>query len=344
MGMWLRTPSATGECLLRFVLQRCPFRLSAFHMAAFPSPTFTSRSYMQRPLVFFVYPLFCSVNFAWLYPHCPAGQYQVGDDCVPCPDTSYIDFVGSLKKHNQHPCKACTGCDYTCGYCEKPTGNCPVQPGKCRVDNVCRVPNELKGNGQLNVNDVCRRCLPQVDRYSWSTATAAACDDRQVCSFNDKCTSDAFCVGTPDDCLRKTRTGRDDEDCEECGQDKCQMQTIPLHDADANRAGKAKGCVFWEPVYTNRTFAECATQYRAIVIPGHYESRWMQQSGLQWGRMVYWNAWQSVWVPDYRTIQQYQDCRPVMRPVQTGSTKFCGCSIKGRCFKHGSVNPDNLCE
>lgn len=84
-----------------------------------------------------------------------------------------------MRVDGRSPCKTCQ-CNSQCETCDKATGACIARDGWCSFPvngQQCRTANTMKGNGSVNVNDQCSRCLPPVSPYKWSVATNAACND-----------------------------------------------------------------------------------------------------------------------------------------------------------------------
>ena len=112
---------------------------------------------------------------------------------------------------------------WRCETCERSTGKCLAVPGACRADNKCYANGEAKSDAVINANDACVRCLPWIDTRKLSVASGFSCDDRDLCTFGDRCSDRGICKGEEADCLIKYRTGRSDLDCEMCNRspDKC---------------------------------------------------------------------------------------------------------------------------
>ncbi len=73
-------------------------------------------------------------------------------------------------------------------------GGCVHTPaGGCLINGTCYQP------GALNPANPCQECNPNQSGTAWSPSSGAACDDGDLCTYNDQCQS-GTCVGTPHPC------------------------------------------------------------------------------------------------------------------------------------------------
>lgn len=127
-----------------------------------------------------------------------------------------------------------------------------------------------------------------------------------------------------DDCLRKTRTGKDHENCEQCGSDECVQSRFP--DTHDRYPGQYRGCVSRQPTLSYRDYT--------------YEATFCLNTALsvyaRWDKLCY-TPWNFPWIygKQYYTATEVTLGAPVRK---------CGCQINGRCFAHLERNPDNTCD
>lgn len=263
------------------------------------------------------------VEFAWAAPKCVKGTFQSGDECSACPARTFVDRDAALLAIDPkvpHPCRPCGQCDWECEQCSPTSGFCMLQDGKCKISNVCKNYYDTPWDGRVTTaNDQCRRCLAKpgdsLSAARWTVNVNGTCNDFQQCSFNDQCSADGFCVGTPDDCLRKSRTGTDHEDCEVCGAERCAMALLPN--------GQPKGCVVTAPVVS---YAKVSVNHTYCLHPATGEYG-MWDSECAGSNYTYGRSTEEVWEPQFAP----------------GARKQCGCRIGGACFAHGSRHPNNTC-
>ena len=92
-------------------------------------------------------------------------------------------------------------------------GECahPISDGSCRIDDTCRAALEL------NPDDPCTVCAPEVAQDTWTAGNAGGeCDDQFFCTVDDACDA-GICAGIArvcgsDDC----NTGECDEELDAC--------------------------------------------------------------------------------------------------------------------------------
>ncbi len=142
--------------------------------------------------------------------HCGAGPGCVGG--MACSGTSCIAGM----------CTTCSGdgdCDdsLSCTDDRCSSGTCMNPPlgGFCVIGGACFTTGEPSGDDQ------CQRCNPSVDRFGFTLAIAATCDDDDACTSDDKCMVDGRCIGAA--------TG-----CDECalGEDNCSPNATCSDDPD----------------------------------------------------------------------------------------------------------------
>ncbi len=264
-----------------------------------------------------------AVDFVMLHPNCSQGWYKDGPACIKCPDRTFQEHYGqalSADPTTPHPCRGCKPCDYSCERCDPVTGSCLLLDDRCSVGGQCVKQYDSPWDGRVaTANDACRRCLPvkgdAQSQAKWSVWVNGSCNDFEACSFNDACSRDGFCVGSPDACLRKGRTGRDDEDCEVCGADKCDIAKAP--------DGRPKGCVLTaSPV----SYRQVVVNHTYCLHPTRLEHG-MWDAACAGSNFTYGASSEAMWVAQ----------------VAGAARKQCGCSIGGRCYAHMSHDPSNAC-
>ena len=217
------------------------------------------------PLLFVLSPL---VNGCWslenpLDPElcssaCGAGQACWNGECVPRdigpPDSETPDLLApdTLSPDTVAPeCTSASQCDdkLSCTDDTCPAGKCVYTPqkGYCAIDKACIT------EGTTNPKNSCKKCVSSKSTSAWTDADGDSCDDKQLCTYTDKCKA-GVCAGTKytcDDklsCTTDTCNGKGPPDSTGCAfKLKTGFCTIAKKCVAADASKKSNPCQLCKP-------------------------------------------------------------------------------------------------
>ena len=150
----------------------------------------------------------CTSNYC-LYDKCAAVAQpdkggdagDAGPDWYSLPDMTQDITIPDLPPLDQMPadggCTQDTDCDdyVDCTTNKCVTGKCsyPLTKGYCLISSTCQA------DGKANAKNSCEKCDTSVSTTAWSPNDGGACDDNQLCTYNDVCAS-GKCAGTTYKC------------------------------------------------------------------------------------------------------------------------------------------------
>lgn len=171
------------------------------------------------------------IDLQWLYRKCPAGTYQIGDQCVNCPDNTYSigNYKALILKEDGSSlvpvtgtagqgamCTNC-GCANSCDTCGPGTATCTTRPYSCNIGSVCMAA------GTLSPTNLCLWCNPTNSSSKYVPVPVGnVCDDGDACTVDDMCTGDGVCRGRTAACLA-SRTDAS-QNCEICARTGCKLR------------------------------------------------------------------------------------------------------------------------
>ena len=140
----------------------------------------------------------CTASDKCLDGKCVAGGALDCDDKKPCTDDS---------------CDVAKGCIHTSVDANKP---CPDDGNPCTFDGcdglgkcahttlsgICTISGQCVAAGSIDPANPCKVCNPLQSKTTYVLQSGLACDDGDVCTVSDKCTS-GKCSGKPMDCTAK---------------------------------------------------------------------------------------------------------------------------------------------
>ena len=140
----------------------------------------------------------CTLADACTGTTCVGGNFQDCSDSNPCT----IDSCDGVKGCVYVPASDTTTCaddsdPCTADLCDG-SGTCAHLPGQ----GLCKINGQCVSAGSLNPVDPCQVCAPTISTSAYTSKNGLPCDDGDLCTVDDKCTSDV-CAGAPMDCSSK---------------------------------------------------------------------------------------------------------------------------------------------
>ena len=110
-----------------------------------------------------------------------------------CQISVYCDGEGGCASDDEPFGVSCTADELSCtdDVCDG-AGECSHEPRNdtCLIDGVCFMA------GTRNPENQCQVCTPQMDQVAWSPMQqGVACDDGQLCTYDDQCDGEGYCLG-----------------------------------------------------------------------------------------------------------------------------------------------------
>ena len=125
---------------------------------------------------------------------CSEGFHTTAEGCIS--DTTLtsctpeaLDCTETAPEGAIPTCDASEGCGFTC------------PESMCLIDGVC------VEAGVEAPDAPCLECDPSQDASDWSARVGKACDDANLCTYDDVCQSDGACSGTTIDCTDNAAAG-----------------------------------------------------------------------------------------------------------------------------------------